>query len=176
MKASLVLCPLSLLISSAMGVDMSKYEAESGVDASFEPFLEALYASAEDYKATDTFTDYFVPETGRLVVLENVAQGPDAIVKLKEALLPPTGEKHWNHLPNVTSVYSESATEKIYNVLGVIQTRFDGGNCSAAYYSSRFTVKKDSDGNVLNQPHSGSLALYDDYIVSPAESPTHIPC
>ncbi|GKT56049.1 hypothetical protein ColTof4_11542 [Colletotrichum tofieldiae] len=176
MKASLVLFPLTLLWGSALGVDMSKYEATKGVDASFQPFLEALYASAEDYKSTDTFTDFFVPESGRLVVLENDAQGPAAIVKLKQALLPTTGVKHWNHLPNITSVHSETTTEKVYDVLGLIQTRFDGGNCSAAYYSSRFTVLKDSKGNVRNQPHSGSLVLYDDYIVSPAESPTHIPC
>ncbi|GKT82277.1 hypothetical protein Ct61P_00127 [Colletotrichum tofieldiae] len=132
MKASLVLFPLTLLWGSALGVDMSKYEATKGVDASFQPFLEALYASAEDYKSTDTFTDFFVPESGRLVVLENDAQGPAAIVKLKQALLPTTGVKHWNHLPNITSVHSETTTEKVYDVLGLIQTRFDGGNCSAA--------------------------------------------
>ncbi|GKT43611.1 uncharacterized protein ColSpa_03792 [Colletotrichum spaethianum] len=132
MKASTVFFPLAFLLGSALGVDMSKYEAEEGVDASFQPFLEALYASAEDYKATDTFTDFFVPETGRLVVLENDAQGPDAIVRLKQALLPTTGVKHWNHLPNITSVYSETAAEKVYKVLGLIQTRFDDGNCSAA--------------------------------------------
>ncbi|KAK6206981.1 hypothetical protein QIS74_13469 [Colletotrichum tabaci] len=176
MKISEVLLPVTLLLGSALAVDMSKYQAEADVDASFKPFLEALYASAEDYKSTDTFTDFFVPESGRLIVLENTAEGPAAIVRLKQALLPTTGQKHWNHLPNVTSVYTETATQKTYDVLGLIQTRFDGGNCSAAYYSSRFTVLKDSKGNVRNQPHSGSLVAYDDYIVSPAESPTHIPC
>lgn len=91
-----------------------------------------MYAFAEDHTSTDTFTDFFVPDTGRLIVLENTAEGPDAIVKLKQALLPTTGEKQWNHLPNATTVHSETSTEKIYNVLGVIQSRFDGGNCSVA--------------------------------------------
>ncbi|OLN89325.1 hypothetical protein CCHL11_09006 [Colletotrichum chlorophyti] len=173
MKASQILCPITMLLGSALGVEMSKYQAQKGVDASFEPFLKALYAYAEDYKATDTFTDFFVPETGQLIVLEHQATGADAIVGLKQALLPTTGKKHWNHVPNITSVYSETATEKIYNVLGLIESRYDGGNCSAAY---RFTVLKDSNGNVLNNPHSGSLVLYDDYVVSPSESPTDIPC
>ncbi|TEA11315.1 hypothetical protein C8034_v007576 [Colletotrichum sidae] len=175
MKASTALLPFTLL-GAALGVDMAKYQPGSGVEAAFKPFLESLYAYAEDYKATDTFTDFFVPDTGRLVVLENQAQGPAAIVKLKQALLPTTGEKHWNHLPNATTVYSETAGQKVYNVYGVIQTRFDGGNCSIAYYSSRFTVLKDGKGAVRNTPHSGSLVLYDDYVVSPGESPTHIPC
>lgn len=100
--------------------------------ANDESHVGSLYASAEDYKSTDTFTDFFVPESGRLIVLENNAEGPAAIVKLKQALLPTTGQKHWNHLPNVTSVYTETATQKTYDVLGLIQTRFDGGNCSAA--------------------------------------------
>ncbi|KAK2035595.1 hypothetical protein LX32DRAFT_633349 [Colletotrichum zoysiae] len=176
MRASTVVFPLTMLLGSALGVDMSNYQAEAGVEASFKPFLQALYASAEDYQSTDTFTDFFVPDTGRLVVLEHDAQGAEAIIELKQALLPTTGTKHWNHLPNVTSVYSESATEKVYNVFGLIQSRFDGGNCSAAYYSSRFTVLKDSDGSVRNQPHTGSLVLYDDYVVNPSSSPTNIPC
>ncbi|EFQ27309.1 hypothetical protein CGRA01v4_04369 [Colletotrichum graminicola] len=176
MKASTVVFPLTMLLGSALGVDMSKYEAEAGVEASFKPFLQALYASAEDYQSTNTFTDFFVPKTGRLIVLENNAEGAQAIVQLKQALLPTTGTKHWNHLPNITSVYSETTTEKTYNVFGLIQSIFDGGNCSAAYYSSRFTVLKDSKGNVRNQPHSGSLVAYDDYVVSPSKSPTDIPC
>ncbi|KAF9878101.1 hypothetical protein CkaCkLH20_04677 [Colletotrichum karsti] len=175
MKAYSALLPFTLL-SAVLGVDMTKYETGPGVDDTFRPFLEALYASAEDPKATDTFTDFFIPDSGRLVVLENQAQGPGAIVKLKQALLPSTGEKHWNHLPNITTVHSETSVDKVYNVLGVIQTKFDAGNCSVAFYSSRFTVLKDSDGNVRNWPHSGSLVLYDDYIVNPPESPTHIPC
>ncbi|KAF0316356.1 hypothetical protein GQ607_016391 [Colletotrichum asianum] len=175
MKACKVLLPFTLL-GTALGVDMAKYQAGSGVDASFEPFLESLYAFAEDHTSTDTFTDFFVPDTGRLIVLENTAEGPDAIVKLKQALLPTTGEKQWNHLPNATTVHSENSTEKIYNVLGVIQSRFTGGNCSVAYYSSRFTVLKDSDGKVRNEAHSGSLVLYDDYVVDPPHSPTNIPC
>lgn len=73
----------------------------------------------------------FTPQ-GKLIVLENVATGPAAIVKLKQALLPTAGNKHWNHLPNITTVDSQTASQKTYKVLGVIETRFDGGNCSQA--------------------------------------------
>jgi hypothetical protein len=51
---------------------------------------------------------------------------------LKEELLPIMGNKQWNHLPNVTTVDSETSAEKTYQVLGVIETRYDGGNCSQA--------------------------------------------
>lgn len=40
MKACKVLLPFTLL-GTALGVDMAKYQAGSGVDASFEPFLES---------------------------------------------------------------------------------------------------------------------------------------
>lgn len=73
----------------------------------------------------------FTPD-GQLIVLANTATGADAIIKLKQALLPPAGNKHWNHMPNVTTVDSQTTSRKTYKVLGVIETRFDGGNCSQA--------------------------------------------
>ena len=90
-----------------------------------------LYASAEDPSATSTFTDFFTTN-GQLIVLENTATGSEKIIALKESLLPTAGNKHWNHLPNVTTVASETSAMKTYQVLGVIETTFDGGNCSQA--------------------------------------------
>ena len=90
-----------------------------------------LYASAEDPSATNKFTDFFTTD-GQLIVLANTATGADQIVALKQELLPSAGNKHWNHLPNVTTVASETSAKKTYQVLGVIETTFDGGNCSQA--------------------------------------------
>lgn len=80
---------------------------------------------------TTGFTDFFTP-AGRLIVLGNVATGPAEIVALKQELLPPAGTKHWNHRPNATTVADETAAAKTYQVLGIIESRFDGGNCSQA--------------------------------------------
>ncbi|USP75160.1 fungal specific transcription [Curvularia clavata] len=163
------------LFGMAASVDMSEYSAKAGVDAGFNPFLQALYASAEDPATTSTFTDFFTTD-GQLIVLANTATGADKIIELKQELLPTMGNKHWNHIPNITTVDSETSTKKTYQVLGVIETRFDGGNCSQAYYSTRFTVTKDSTGAPQLTPHSGSLVAYDDFIVSPSHSPTDIAC
>ncbi|KAK7991897.1 hypothetical protein PG988_000691 [Apiospora saccharicola] len=174
MKLSHAIASLPLL-GAAAAVEMSRYAPASGVEPAFASYLKELYSSAEDASATTTFTDFFTP-TGQLLVLGNVATGADAIVALKQQLLPAAGTKHWNHRPNATTVDSETAGQKTYQVLGVIETRFDGGNCSQAYYSTRFTVTKDTAGAVQLTPHTGSLVAYDDFIVDPPESPTHIPC
>lgn len=90
--------------------------------------------------------------------------------------MPVDGTKHWNHVPNATSVYANVADSKTYAVEGVIQTMFDGGNCSQAYYSTRFTVAKAEDGSVALTARSGSLMAYDDFVVEPSRSPTSIAC
>ncbi|TLD07572.1 hypothetical protein PgNI_10148 [Pyricularia grisea] len=174
MKINNVIASLSLL-GAATAVEMTRYAAASGVEPAFESYLKELYASAEDPAATTTFTDMFTPD-GQLIVLANTATGADAIIKLKQALLPPAGNKHWNHMPNVTTVDSQTTSRKTYKVLGVIETRFDGGNCSQAYYSTRFTVTKDASGAAQLKTHAGNLVTYDDFIVQPSQSPTNIPC
>ncbi|TLS27357.1 hypothetical protein PpBr36_04210 [Pyricularia pennisetigena] len=163
------------LLGVAMGVQMTRYDPASNVEPAFGNYLRELYATAEDPKATDSFTNFFTPQ-GKLTVLGHVATGPAAIVRLKEQLLPPAGYKQWNHLPNVTTVYSQTPNYKVYDVLGVIETRFNGGRCTKAYYSTRFTVTKDASGAPQLRPHARNLVHYDDYIVDPPESPTHIPC
>ncbi|KAK8097872.1 uncharacterized protein PG998_013358 [Apiospora kogelbergensis] len=132
MKTSHFIASLSL-VGAVAAVEMTRYAAAAGVEPGFASYLKELYASAEDPSATNTFTDFFTP-TGQLLVLGNVATGAEAIVKLKQQLLPATGTKHWNHLPNATTVDSETADHKTHQVLGVIETRFDGasGNCSQA--------------------------------------------
>jgi len=79
----------------------------------------------------ETFADYFTA-SGTLIVRGIVATGADEIIALKESLLPPAGNKHWNHKPNATTVDSETAAHKVYQVLGIIQSTYDGGNCSQA--------------------------------------------
>lgn len=65
--------------------------------------------------------------------MTETAVGADEIVALKQALMPTDGSKIWNHVPNTTTVYSDSsATEKVYEVFGAIQTTFTDGNCSEA--------------------------------------------
>ncbi|KAI6356171.1 hypothetical protein MCOR25_007939 [Pyricularia grisea] len=163
------------LLGAAAAVDMRHYDPRRQVERAFGSYLEKLYATAEDPRATHSFTNFFTPQ-GKLTVLNSVASDPAAIIALKEALLPPAGNKQWNHLPNITTVHSETPRFKTYDVLGVIETRFNGRDCSKAYYSTRFTVTKDSSGVPQLQPHAGNLVHYDDYIVTPPHSPTGIPC
>ncbi|EKG18444.1 hypothetical protein MPH_04246 [Macrophomina phaseolina MS6] len=174
MKTSAFFSAVGLCISLATAVDLKHYEAGTGVEAGFASFLKELYAQTEDPASTDTFTDFF-PTDGVLIVHGTTATGAAEIVKLKQQLLPTAGNKHWSHFPNTTTVASETADQKVYNVNGVIQSTFDGGNCSQAYYQTHFTVKK-SAGAPLLTPHSGSLLVYDDYVVTPSVSPTDIAC
>lgn len=99
---------------------------ESGADG-----RSRLYASAEDPSTTTAFTDYFT-ENGRLAVLTKLASSPDQMIGLKQALLPASGIKHWNHFPNATTVYDDSPARRTYHVAGSIASTFDGGNCSIA--------------------------------------------
>ncbi|EME86024.1 uncharacterized protein MYCFIDRAFT_131203 [Pseudocercospora fijiensis CIRAD86] len=156
-------------------VDMSRYSARSGVEGGFQAYLKELYRSAEDPQATTGFTDFFTSD-GVLKVVTSVATGANEIVALKQKLLPPKGNKHWNHRPNVTSVDSETSTQKTYHVLGAIDTTYDGGNCSRAYYTSLFTVTKDRKGVANLTPHAQNLVKYDDVTVDPGVSPTSIAC
>ncbi|KAK8116167.1 hypothetical protein PG984_012669 [Apiospora sp. TS-2023a] len=130
MKLSHAIASLPLM-GAAAAVEMSRYAPTSDVEPAFASYLKELYSSAEDTGATTAFTDFFTA-TGQLLVLGSVATGAEAIVALKQQLLPAAGTKHWNHHPNATAVDSETAGQKTYQVLGVIETRFDGGNCSQA--------------------------------------------
>ncbi|EJT73708.1 hypothetical protein GGTG_07564 [Gaeumannomyces tritici R3-111a-1] len=174
MQTNNIIAYLSLL-GTASAVTMSRYAPSTQVEAAFGPYLEQLYASTEISTSNDGFVNFFTP-SGQLIVRGNVATGAQAIAKLKEQLLPPGGTKHWNHVPNATTIYSDTADRKTYQVLGAIETRYDGGNCSQAYYSTRFTVTKDAGGNAQLTPHAGNLVAYDDFIVEPSKTPTDIPC
>ncbi|KXS94380.1 hypothetical protein AC578_6584 [Pseudocercospora eumusae] len=163
------------LAGFAQCVDMSLYSAGHGVEAGFKGYLQELYRSAEDPAATTKFTDFFTSD-GQLKVVTQVATGSEEIIALKQKLLPVAGNKHWNHRPNATTVDSETSTAKTYHVLGAIDTTYDGGNCSRAYFTTLFTVKKDGKGVADLKPHAGNLIKYDDVVVSPGVSPTHIAC
>ncbi|KJX98286.1 hypothetical protein TI39_contig419g00021 [Zymoseptoria brevis] len=116
----------------ANAVTFSDYKPQAGVESAFKDFLQALYSAAEDPKATNGFTDFFVPTTGKLVVRSLHGTGASEILAIKEKLMPMDGHKHWNHYPGVAKVGSETDTSKIYNVVGQIDSRYDGGNCSSA--------------------------------------------
>ncbi|KAH6693748.1 hypothetical protein F5X68DRAFT_228157 [Plectosphaerella plurivora] len=173
---NLAVLPVTVLLGNALAVNMAGFQPGRGVELSFKPFLKAVYTAIEDPKATSSFTDFFVPETGRLAALDFDARGAEAILAIKQFILPPDGNKHFNYRPNVTSVDSNTPTQKIYDVQGILETSFDGGNCSVRYYSSRLTVLKASNGKVRNMPHSGSLVEYNEYVLNPNEPPTDIPC
>lgn len=93
--------------------------------------MSRLYAETEDPASTTSFTDFFAPE-GSLKVLHYSAVGADKITGLKQILMPTTGKKLWHHLPNVTTVSADDETTRTFTVLGVIQTSYEGGNCSQA--------------------------------------------
>lgn len=65
-------------------------------------------------------------------MLGNKAVGAADIVALKEYLMPTAGSKIWDHLPNITTVYSETDVNKTYAVEGVIESTYVNGNCSQA--------------------------------------------
>lgn len=149
MKLQSILAVTSLA-GLAQCVTMAGYSPGAGVEAEFKTFLQAsvldtvkvaasetltnvsrLYATAETPSATTTFSNFFT-SNGRLIVLSNTATGAQQIIALKQRLLPPAGNKHWNHRPGSTTVSSENGAQKTYLVVGEIQTTFDGGNCSKA--------------------------------------------
>ncbi|KAM3413473.1 hypothetical protein BST61_g11595 [Cercospora zeina] len=154
---------------------MAAYVAGEGVDAGFKYYLDVLYSQAELSTATTSFTDFFVPN-GRLIVLGKTATGAADILAFKQELLPPNGNKHWNHRPNVTTVAEDTSERKTFHVLGLIDTTYDGGNCSRAYYVSEFPLQKRSDGTLDFTTGKGNLIEYNDISVLPAQSPTDIPC
>ncbi|CAL3962706.1 unnamed protein product [Diplocarpon coronariae] len=156
-------------------LDMALYSEGPGIDAGFKAYLEELYLMTEDPVVTTTFSDFFTPD-GQLIVRGIVATGSEEIIAMKERLMPTDGHKRWNHRPNVTTVDSESATEKVFQVLGVIETSYSGGNCSQSYYSTRFHVLKDASGALSMKTHAGNLAKYDDFIIEPSVTPTDIAC
>ncbi|KAI5367995.1 Putative NTF2-like domain superfamily protein [Septoria linicola] len=163
------------LLGLAHSVDDSLYAPGPGVEPAFRAYLNELYAQAEDPASTSTFTDFFTSD-GKLIVRGTTAVGATDILALKRQLLPTAGNKHWNHVQNVTTVDSDTDAQKVYKVLGVLETTYDGGNCSRAYYSSRFTVVKGAGGVLDLTPRVGNLAAYDDFIIEPLSSPTDIPC
>jgi hypothetical protein len=104
------------------------------------------------------------------------ATGASEILAFKQRLLPVAGNKHWNHIQNATTVDSETAEEKVYKVLGVIDTTYNGGNCSRAYYQTRFRIQKEADGSLNLTPRVHNLRAYDDFDIAPAVTPTNINC
>ncbi|KAK7707975.1 hypothetical protein SLS64_006797 [Diaporthe eres] len=112
-------------------VDMSPYKAGAGVEDGFATFVEEYYRISEDKTATTTFTDFWTTD-GELIIAGNVYQGYDAMLAVKQALLPVDGNKSWWHLIRGSELVGEAADSKTYVADIVIQTTYTPGNCSQA--------------------------------------------
>ncbi|KAH8587364.1 hypothetical protein B0O99DRAFT_601713 [Bisporella sp. PMI_857] len=129
--------------------------------------------------STNEFTDFFATN-GSLVVLGSVSQGARNILASRQAMLPVDGSVRWNltdsvctiqHFPNITFVASETATDKTFQLSGIMHA-IAGGNCSTTYFSTRFTVSKNTTTQISNlNPHSGSLINYDGFIIDASQDP-----
>lgn len=89
------------------------------------------YVISEDQYSTSNFTDFW-PADGTMILAGNEYVGTDKILAVKQALLPPGGDKSWWHLIRSSAIVSEDDTSKTYEAEIVIQTTYVGGNCSQA--------------------------------------------
>ncbi|KAG8165191.1 hypothetical protein KVR01_005466 [Diaporthe batatas] len=160
--------------SLASAVDMSPYKAGVGVDEGFATFVEEYYRISEDKTATNTFTDFWTTD-GELIIAGNTYKGYNAMLGVKQALLPVDGNKAWWHLIRGSEVVGEAADSKTYMANIVIQTIYTPGNCSQAYGNASFTLLKGDDGLPILTPHSQALTVYN-LSVSTTASPTDIAC
>ncbi|KAH6714129.1 hypothetical protein BKA61DRAFT_674737 [Leptodontidium sp. MPI-SDFR-AT-0119] len=151
-------------------VNMTFYNPQYGVDYEFGPFYKELLATNENPTSMSDFTDFFAPN-GTLVVLGSVSQGSQEILASRQAMLPVNGSVRWNHFPNITFVAWETSATKTFQLSGIMHA-ITGGNCSTTYFSTRFTVMKNTTTGIANlQPHSGSLLNYDGFIIDSSEDP-----
>lgn len=86
---------------------------------------------SEDSYATDNLTDFW-PSDGQMILAGHEYVGIDKILAVRQALLPPGGTKSWWHIIRSSSVVSEDDSFKTYEAEIVIQTTYEGGNCSQA--------------------------------------------
>ncbi|KAH8652658.1 hypothetical protein BGZ60DRAFT_533521 [Tricladium varicosporioides] len=172
MKFLFSLLSSGLWISITQAVSMIDYNPDCGVDPEFGPWYSELLAEVENPTSSCSFTNFFAPN-GSMIILGDIAQGANAILRSKHALLPANGSIQWNHFPNRTTVSSEMPTEKSFQLSGVMQAISTAdGNCSTTYFQTRFTVTKNSATGMPNlTPHSSSLLIYDGFVITPSEAP-----
>lgn len=89
------------------------------------------YVTSEDQYSTDNFTDFW-PSDGQMILAGTEYVGTQKILAVKTALLPPGGNKSWWHIIRSSTVVTEDDAFKTYEAEIVIQTTYEGGNCSQA--------------------------------------------
>ena len=157
---------------AATPVDMSPYKAGNKVDPAFAGFVKEWYQISEDHKATTTFTDFFAPN-GQLIAAGKPYTGK-GILAVKQALLPPNGNKVWWHLIEDATFVGEDANSQTVNAKITIQTIYHPGNCSQAHGNAAFTVAK-ANGVPNWTAHTHGLLVYN-LTVNTVKSPTDEPC
>ncbi|KAH7371182.1 hypothetical protein BKA66DRAFT_573130 [Pyrenochaeta sp. MPI-SDFR-AT-0127] len=159
-----------LVLGVTHAISMVDYAPDCDVDPDFGFWYSELLRNNENATSTSEYTNFFAPN-GSLIVLGDVATGPEAILRSRAAMLPLDGSIQWNHFPNTTSVSAESSTEKSFQVSGVLQTVTTAdGNCSTIYFQTLFTVAKTKNtANLI--PQSGSLLVYDGYSINASDAP-----
>ncbi|KAH6625110.1 hypothetical protein C7974DRAFT_424833 [Boeremia exigua] len=169
-----ILHAAALLLPAVSAINMTFYNPQCGVDYAFGPFYEELLFQAETPTSGSNFTDFFTP-IGTLAVLNNTASGIEGVGALMDAMLPDDGSVVWNHYPNITFVANETDTIKTYQLNGILHI-IAAGECSTTYFSTRFTVTKNSTTGIPNlHPHSGSLVEYNGFRVDASEDPCFAP-
>ncbi|KPM45612.1 hypothetical protein AK830_g936 [Neonectria ditissima] len=133
MNTITLLVSLGLILGGAHAISMEDYAPSAGVDVEFGHWYYELLRNNEDPTTTSTYTDFYAPN-GSLIVLGDTATGAANILSARAAMLPIDGSVQWNHFPNTTVVAFESATEKVFEVTGVMQSiTVADGTCSTTY-------------------------------------------
>lgn len=121
------------LASLAAAVDMTLYKAGAGVDAAFKDFVAEYYLVNEDKTASATFLDLWTTDA-RMILQGNVYNGAEAMLKVRNTLLPATGtpSKAWWHYVTDAEVVTDAADSKTFLATIIVQTTYLPGNCSQA--------------------------------------------
>ncbi|KAK7413925.1 hypothetical protein QQX98_007192 [Neonectria punicea] len=172
MNGITLLVSLGLVLGGAQAISMIDYAPACGVNAEFGYWYSELLRNNEDPTTTTTYTNFYAPN-GSLVVLGDTSTGADAILTARAAMLPSDGSIQWNHFPNTTTVAYESATEKTFQVAGIMQTvTVADGSCSTTDFRTLFTVTKNkATGKANLTPQGGSLLIYNGFFISPSDLP-----
>ena len=168
-----------LATGMAAALNMENYSPEKGVQPEFKAFYEALVGQADNATATTSFTDFFTAD-GHQTTLTLDCVGPAKILKCKQGFLPPDGSKTLTHFPNKAFIFSNSATETVYEVHGRIEHNYLKGNCSQNIYKTRYTILK-TDKRVEAAPNltpkpMHQVTSYNDVFVDPPYVPNGVPC
>ncbi|OAL55145.1 hypothetical protein IQ07DRAFT_582685 [Pyrenochaeta sp. DS3sAY3a] len=160
------------LLGVAQAVSMEDYSPSCDVEPDFAHWYSELLRNNETPNITTEYIQFFAPN-GSLIVLGAVSTGAEAILASRRAMLPADGSVVWNHFPNTTTVASESSTEKVYQVSGVLEITIPaGGNCTATYFQTLFTLEKNETTKVPNLiPQNGGLLIYNGFSINASTTP-----